>query len=76
MNILLGFSIYPLRRRIMDHSLYDSSLDVAWKILLGKKCVCDIRDRDGKYGNILNFDSCNGKMVESNSYCFVLLGGC
>jgi hypothetical protein len=49
---------------------------VAKKVFLGKKCVCDIGDKGGKYGNILNFDSCNGKMVENISYCFVLFGGC
>jgi hypothetical protein len=53
--------------------LYYSNLDVARKVLLGKKCVCDIRNSGGKYGSILNFDSYNGKMVENNSYCFVLL---
>jgi hypothetical protein len=46
------------------------------KFFLGKKCVCHIGDKGGKYGSILNFDSCNGKMVENISYCFVLLGGC
>ncbi len=27
---------------------------------MGKKCVCDIKDRGGKYRSILYFDSCNG----------------
>jgi hypothetical protein len=58
--------------------LYDSKLDVARRVLLGKKCVCEIENRDEKYGNSLYFDSCNKKMVENISHCFyfVLLGGC
>jgi len=38
----------------VDHSIvfdiYDFKLDVAKKILLEKKCVCDIGERGGDYG--------------------------
>jgi hypothetical protein len=44
--------------------LYDFRLDVARRILLGKKCVCDIRNIGGKYGSILYFDSCNGSLLK------------
>jgi hypothetical protein len=44
--------------------LYDSKLDVVRRVLLGKKCVCDIGDKGGKYGNILYFDSCNEKWLK------------
>ncbi len=39
-------------------------LDVVRKVLLGKKCVCDIRYRGGKNGNILYFESYNGKWLK------------
>jgi hypothetical protein len=32
---------------------YDSRLDVARRVLLRKKCVCDIEKRGNKYGNKL-----------------------
>ncbi len=44
--------------------LYDSRLNVIKRGFLGKKCVCDIEDRGGKYENILYFDSCNGKWLK------------
>jgi hypothetical protein len=50
--------------------LYDYRLDVAKKVLLGKKCVCDIEDRGGMYESILYFDSCNGKWLK---VCHIVL---
>jgi hypothetical protein len=34
---------------------YDSKLDVAKKVLFGKKCVCDSEKRVGEYGSKLYF---------------------
>ncbi len=36
------------------------------------KCVCDIGDRGGKYGNILYFDSCDGKWLKIYHFFFIL----
>jgi hypothetical protein len=48
-NILLGFLIYPLRRRIVHIiPLYDSKVDVVRKILLGKMCVCEEKRKTWK----------------------------
>jgi hypothetical protein len=38
---------------------YGSRLDVAKKLLLGKKCVCDIGEKGGKYGNRMYSYYCN-----------------
>jgi len=43
---------------------------VTKRVFLGKKCVCDIRD--GKYGNILYFDFCNGKWLKVYHIVFIL----
>ncbi len=58
--------------------LYELKLDVVKRILLGKKCVCDIIDRGGKYENILYFDSCNRKWLKVHHIIFILfyLEGC
>jgi hypothetical protein len=49
---------------------------VAKKIILGKKCVCDIEDKGGKYESILYFDFYNGKWSKIYFIVFLLLGGC
>jgi len=36
------------------------------------KCVCDIGDRGGKYGNILYFDSCDKKWLKVYHIFFIL----
>jgi hypothetical protein len=33
--------------------LYDFRLHVVRRVILGKKCVCNIGNRGGKYGNVL-----------------------
>jgi hypothetical protein len=52
---------------------YDySRLDVAKKWLLGKKCVCNIREK-GEHGNIMYSYHCNGKcLMASHSSCWCL----
>ncbi len=52
--------------------LYDYRLDAVRIILLGKKCVCEIEDKGGKYGNILYFDSCNRKWLKVYHIVFIL----
>jgi hypothetical protein len=54
---------------------YDFKLDVAKRVLLGKKCVCDIEKRGGKYGNKLYFDYCNRKWLMDEFSCFLLVFG-
>jgi hypothetical protein len=44
---------------------YDSRLDVARKIILGKKCVCDIGEKGGEYRNKNVFLSLEWKMVDA-----------
>jgi hypothetical protein len=34
--------------------------------------VCDIKDRNGKYGSTLYFDSCNGKWLKIYHIVFIL----
>jgi hypothetical protein len=34
------------------------------------KCVCDIGDRGGKYGNILYFDSYDGKWLKVYTHTY------
>ncbi len=50
----------------MEHSLvfedYDSRLDVARRVLLGKKCACDIEKRR-EYGSIMYSYFGNGKWL-------------
>jgi len=36
---------------------------VAWRVLLGKKCVHDIGERRGEYGNIMYFYNCDEKWL-------------
>jgi hypothetical protein len=52
---------------------YDySKLDVIRKILLGKKCVCNVEER-GDYGSIMYSYHCNGKwLMVFHSYCWCL----
>jgi hypothetical protein len=47
-------------------SLFCMILDWMWleEFSWGKKCVCDIKNRGGKCGSILYFDSCNGKLLK------------
>ncbi len=42
---------------------YNFILDMARKVLLGKKCVCDIKEIGRKHGSKLYFDYCNGKWL-------------
>ncbi len=41
-----GLSIIPLHLKYCDYRL-----DVPRRILLGKKCICDIGEKGGKYGS-------------------------
>jgi hypothetical protein len=59
-------------RRFWIILLYDFRLDVVKKFFLGKKCVCEIEDRGGKYGNILYFDSYNRKWLKVYHIIFIL----
>jgi hypothetical protein len=37
----------------------------------GKKCVCDIKEKEGEYGNKLYFYSCNGEwLMDSHCSCY------
>jgi hypothetical protein len=52
----------------VDHScgrfeIYDSRMDVVRRVLLGKKCVCDIGMRGGNYGSRMYSYHCNGKWL-------------
>jgi hypothetical protein len=42
------------------------------RVISRKKCVCDIQNKGGKYGNILYFDSCNEKWFEIYHIGFIL----
>jgi hypothetical protein len=53
---------------------YDSKLDVAKKILLGKKCVCDIENRVGEYGSKLYFHNHNGKWLMDSHGSLLMFG--
>ncbi len=44
------------------------------RVLLGKKCVCDIKKRGGEYGSRLYFYHCNGKcLMDSRGYLLMFL---
>jgi hypothetical protein len=54
---------------------YNFRLDVVRKVLLGKKCVCDIEKKGRKYGSKFYFDYCNGKWLmyfHVSCWCLVL----
>jgi len=56
--------------------IYDFKLDVARKILLENKCVCDIGEKGGDYGNRMYSYYCNGKWLidfHVSCWCLVLL---
>jgi hypothetical protein len=36
---------------------------MVWNVVLGKKCVCDIKEKKKKYGNRTYFYHCNGKSL-------------
>jgi hypothetical protein len=58
---------------IQDYDYF--RLDVAIIVFLGKKCVCDMGEKGGKYGNRMYSCHCNEKwlMDSHNSYwCLVL----
>ncbi len=40
-----------------------SKLDMVGKVVLGMKCVCDIREKKKEYGSRTYFYHCSGKLV-------------
>jgi hypothetical protein len=70
-NFFLGSLFILWGGRLWIILLYDSRLNVVKRVLLGKMCVCEIDD-NGKYGNILYFDSCNKKWLKVYHIVFIL----
>ncbi len=66
-----GLWIIPLEYQ----RYYDSRLDVAKEVLLGKKFICDIEEKGRKYGSKLYFDYSNKKWlmnIHVSCWCLIL----
>ncbi len=67
------------QKGIVDHPLeygihYDSKLDVVRRVLLKKKCVCDIEKRGWESRSKLYFNYCNGKWLMDFNVFLLMFG--